>query len=82
MVRNRRIGDLYGRERETSVSVREDVFRGEVFSSSRFTRKVWADFCEANNVTAEHAIAVENANDRIRRLYLDRGLVIQTLEDK
>jgi hypothetical protein len=79
-VRNQSTEGLYGRENETSVSVLEEVKRGKIFADSRFTERVWADFCAQRGITKDQQSLVVDANERIRELFEKRGLEVKTLD--
>lgn len=81
VVRSEEINHLYTRGGETSKTVLRDVKQGRLFSNSTFTLKVWEEFCLEFRVTESQERAVHEANERIRRLYKERGLRVKTLDD-
>lgn len=81
-VRNRTISHLYGRgERETSPRVLREMKKGKVFSNKSFKLRVWEDFVRESGCTKEQRSAICEANERIKLLFENRGLVIKTLDD-
>lgn len=80
-VRNNRIGHLYGVPMVTSKRVMQDVVKGKMFSDNSFNIKIWQDFCVKFGVKKFQQDAIIAANQRIKQLYITRGLKIKTLDD-
>jgi len=80
-VRNKNIKNLYTREGETSAVVLHDVEQGKLFSDRTATLGVWRDFCDEFQVTDKQQRMICTANEELKKLYLERGLQLKTLDD-
>ena len=74
--------DLYQSAVETSKRVRDDVIDNDaIFSNASFTLDAWNEAREVHKISDAEDAEVRATNDRIVRLYRERGLEAKTLDD-